>query len=409
MDNLYKDIYNHIFSFLSHRELINLMLVSKQFYHLVDNLNLPNVDFNTVCEKGYYLNIKKLGLKNQNLNKALFFATKGGHWPIDKLLISNGANNWVLAFNGACYDRHIDLIDFMYQNIVKDYNKIFEQINNCKDTKFKNFIYRYLPEFVNIKSVESLINDNLDIWNMGLYCVCKTGNQNLIDYFISKGANPERGISGACNSVYIDLIDYLITKGATVYDFVLYYACKSGRKDVVDYIIPKIQKDNIDYNYGLEGACKIGNKDLIEFMISKGANNWNRALKYACKSGNRDIVEYIIQQGVTYLDLGLYAASQYGHKDIVEYMIQMGANKFNRALQYACKGGHIDIVEYLVQLGANDWNRGLIAAWSNGHTNIVEYLVKKDVNDLTRGLILACKKGYKDIVNLLITKLEKEL
>ena len=148
MDKLYKDIYTHIFSFLSHKELIKLMLVSKSFYNFIDNLNLPNVDFYTSCEKGYYLNIRKLGLKNQNLNKALYFASKGGYMPIVKLLISNGANNWDLGFRGACEGGQQQIVDFMYQNIVNDYNKIIEKIGQS-----------YL--FEDIKSVEILIAENL--------------------------------------------------------------------------------------------------------------------------------------------------------------------------------------------------------------------------------------------------------
>jgi len=78
MDNLYNDIYNYIFSFLDHKDLINLMMVSKKFYTLIDNLKLLNVDFYTSCLKGYYLNIRKENIENYIVDKTLFYACKGG-------------------------------------------------------------------------------------------------------------------------------------------------------------------------------------------------------------------------------------------------------------------------------------------------------------------------------------------
>src|SRR5579875_1280524 len=258
MNNLCKDIYNHIFSFLTHKELINLMAVSKSFYIFIDNLKLPNVDFYTACQNGYYLNIRKLGIKNFNLNKALYFASKGGHKPIINLLIKNGANNWVLAFKGACKCGNKDLIEFMYLNIVKDYNTIIEQLNNCKNVKLKNYISKYLIEFLDDDSLDWLIEKYLDIWNIGLYYVCKMGHRDLIDYMIENGANYlERGIAGACKGGYKDIIDYLIKQDGYIWALALYYACQSGNKNIIEYIINIIQGFGHDYNYVLEGACKI--------------------------------------------------------------------------------------------------------------------------------------------------------
>src|SRR5579875_1017758 len=172
MDNLYNDIYIHIFSFLEHKDLINLMMVSKKFYTLIDNLKLPNVDFYTSCLKGYYLNIKKEKIENYNVNKALYFASKGGHKPIINLLIKSGAKYWELGLQGACEGGHKSIAEFMISNGAKNYN-----------------------------------------W--GLTGACKGGHRDLVEFMIYNGANNWNwGLEGAYQGGHKDIIDFMIYNGA---------------------------------------------------------------------------------------------------------------------------------------------------------------------------------------------------
>jgi|SRR5579875_1013617 len=123
MDNLYQDVFVYLLSFLSQKELIMLMRVSKKFYNTINNLRLPNVDFYISCLKGYYLNIRKwLQIKKSfDLNTAFFNACMGGNLDIVMLMIKHGANNWNLGLYSACKGGKRQIIDLMIQNGANDF------------------------------------------------------------------------------------------------------------------------------------------------------------------------------------------------------------------------------------------------------------------------------------------------
>jgi ankyrin repeat protein len=64
---------------------------------------------------------------------------------------------------------------------------------------------------------------------------------------------------------------------------------------------------NIENLYGetaIFKTCKSGNKDLVEYLVEHGADinkeeKWygETPLFYACKSGNKDLVEYLVEHG----------------------------------------------------------------------------------------------------------------
>ncbi|MEM3858150.1 MAG: F-box protein [Candidatus Micrarchaeaceae archaeon] len=123
MDNLYHDVFTYILSFLSQKDLIRLMRVSKRFYNTINNLKLPSFDFYTSCLKGYYLNIRKwLQLKKSfDLNMAFLNACIGGNLDIVMLMIKNGANNWNLGLYAACKGGKKQIIDLMIKNGATDF------------------------------------------------------------------------------------------------------------------------------------------------------------------------------------------------------------------------------------------------------------------------------------------------
>ena len=66
-----------------------------------------------------------------------------------------------------------------------------------------------------IQKIKKYHNEKL--WNAGLYFASKLGDQEMIDIFISKGANNwDCGMSGAANGGYQHLVEFFISKGANV-------------------------------------------------------------------------------------------------------------------------------------------------------------------------------------------------
>lgn len=78
-----------------------------------------------------------------------------------------------------------------------------------------------------------------------------------------KGANCDCniGLENASEDGRRDLVDFFISKGADFWDRALYYASLGGHRD------------------------------LVNFFISKGANDWNLAVYYALKGGHHDLIE----------------------------------------------------------------------------------------------------------------------
>src|SRR5579875_3260082 len=203
MDNLYQDIFIYLLSFFNQRELIHLMRVSKNFYHTIDNLTLPNVDFYVACSKGYYLNIRKnlQYIKFYDLNKALLHACKSGHISIINLLLKYGADNYDLGLYAACKYGHKDIIDFM-------------------------------------------ISKGATNFNFALRGTAEGGKKDIIDYIVENGATDfDRALEGACKYGHKEIIEYMIEKGSDNFNWGLYVVCKTlhvkNKKEIIDLLISK--------------------------------------------------------------------------------------------------------------------------------------------------------------------------
>jgi len=231
MEKLYHDVFLYILSYLNHKDLISLMRVSKTFYTYIDNLKLPNVDFYTACEKGYYLNIRKelKNIKNYDINKAFVFACKSGNIDIIKLLILHGANNWNSGLVSACEHGHENLIDFLCQKGANIWDQATRVACRNGQKKIAKKILKYYP-----------------------YCI-------------------DSAFHGACEGGHINLVNYLIYFG------------------VPKWYIGRISNMDI----GLYFACKNGHKEIIKLLIKNGANNWKYGLQGAYEGGKTEIIEYI--------------------------------------------------------------------------------------------------------------------
>src|SRR3990167_7153600 len=215
----------------------------------------------------------------------------------------------------------------------------------------------------------------------------------------------------------------------------LYFAARSGHKDIVAMLIDKGADINHAPNNNVTPlfiAAQNGHKDIVEIFINKGTDI-NRAqyqgatpLLIAAENGHNDIVKMLIEkgahinqaqnQGVT----PLLIAAQNGHNDIVKMLIKNGAH-INQArndgvtpLLIAAQNGHNDIVKMLIKNGAHinqAQSQGaipLLIATQIGHKDIVKILIKNGahINQAqSQGatpLFIAALQGYNDIVKILI-------
>jgi len=82
----------------------------------------------------------------------------------------------------------------------------------------------------------------------------------------------------------------------------LFDACRSGNKELVEYLLKNgtyINKENKNGITPLLYSCISGNKELVEYLLKNGADinkenkNGITPLLYACYSRNKELVEYL--------------------------------------------------------------------------------------------------------------------
>ena len=160
-------------------------------------------------------------------------------------------------------------------------------------------------------------------WNYGLMKACQSGNIDLVNYMIEKGAyNWNNGLYGACQGGNIDLVNYMIEKIEKEAD-------NFHDESIINRFENGLVRAGIlgvcNFNDGLHGACRGGNIDLVNLMIEKGADDWDWGLSGACIGGNIDLVNLMIEKGADDWNLGLSAAWRGGHHELVDLMTDKGA------------------------------------------------------------------------------------
>lgn len=139
---------------------------------------------------------------------------------------------------------------------------------------------------------------------------------------LTKNSCTQDKISELCSR---NMIESVMMLGRKInFNVGFYEACRSGNKNIIDYMIRLGAKD---WNIGLQGACHGGNMLVIKLMIIKGADDWNRGLQGACQGGYMNIVEYMIDRGADNWNIGLYGACQGNQHNMIMEMIEKGANR----------------------------------------------------------------------------------
>ena len=134
-------------------------------------------------------------------------------------------------------------------------------------------------------------------------------------------------------------------------------SAKGGHKNLINYFV----SEGADYwNGGLVGAAEAGRKDLIDFFISKGANFWDGGLHGAAKAGRKDLVHFFIKKGADDWIRAIRGAALGRHKDLIDFFLEKKDNITDLAicliLEDTIKGGHEEILEYIKEkFNINDY------------------------------------------------------
>jgi cytohesin len=240
----------------------------------------------------------------------------------------------------------------------------------------------------NREIVDLLISKGADVNAKGisdltpLHFAADGGSQALVQLLIAKGAvGPAFHLAACLGDLarvkhFLDQgndVDAKDECGCTP----LHWAVWTGQRNVAEFIIAKGANVNTGMmNFYMSGrtplhqAASAGNRELVESLISKGADvnancHGSTPLHAAASIGHRDIVELLITEGtsVNAKDIRgwtpLHNTRRNDNKDVAEILIARGAdvnakdNSGRTTLHFICWRGRKDLAELLITKGAD--------------------------------------------------------
>ena len=210
-------------------------------------------------------------------------------------------------------------------------------------------------------------NDDFD---KGLYNSAYTGNIKIMDLMISRGADVNEGLKGACMCNNIPAINYMLARGATNYNAAtnsavkgnsiealiimlslspssagcaLKSASKDDRRAIIDMLLEKYDLSQKHIDYAFIAACNNNHYDLAEYLLTNTGNNDNPSIDTSDISIPQTMVTTILNEKLHLVDnLG-----RIGQK------YQFGST-YDTCLDYLCENSRITInaVKYIIDRGA---------------------------------------------------------
>lgn len=251
------------------------------FINSTDNWNraLPRA-----CKSGNIELVKLLILKGADKwDKGLKYAIKYGHNDVAQMMLDNGANDYKSALNAACKYHNISMMRLLLEKYKGDLTGIM--ITACDNNNMEAallfidhveiswIMISYACNYRNMRLIKLLFDKVTDLSpvNLGsiLYSACYSGDRNIVDFVISKGANDwNRGLSGACDGGYVYLAQMMIKRGANNL-YSVFAAIISTKKINIIKLFDRC--DISDLNKALTIACEKRAYYNIKKIIRAGA------------------------------------------------------------------------------------------------------------------------------------------
>lgn len=278
----------------------------------------------------------------------------------------------------------------------------YDKTPRKEETKFYEHLFR-MASLGHIDSVKLIVEvndvdlskyDNNKHFNPIIYAASYSGNKELVQYLIDKGADPNAKTSGN--------------------ETALHRAARGGHLDVVKLLVAYGADLNIIYNANgglspLSRAAESGNLEVVKYLVEKGADvnytnesSGSSPLRSAAYEGNYEIFKYLAQMQPADYDWQevLFYGLIGGNLDIVKYVVEVkGADVNKRSeiwnvlpIERAARDLYIsnknaqplEVLKYLVSKGAklSDINGGKVFEWAMEHSTeaTIEYMIESGIN-----------------------------
>lgn len=301
-----------------------------------------------------------------DLNRALYYAGKGGHKNLVYYYIYDGyrrfnklhkrrrQGEWSTAMYGAAVGGHKDLIDYCIAN----------GANN---------------------------------WQDGLKGAAINGSKELVEFFISKGANNwSDGLHGASVGGHLSLIYWFIDKGAVNLNIGLLGATKGGHLHLIEFFLSRVAVYS-SMSECLEDATYHGHLHLVKFFMNQYKSHfkengsmmcakYNALMRKAIASNNLKVVEYInegCKQYITSSELwnkcNAYIKRHDDYYLCESHRLECKSHKtkyidyLNEYISYATRHNRTQLIHYFIDQGASNWDLCIREAYNGKHKRLVKF------------------------------------
>jgi len=272
------------------------------------------------------------------------------------------------------------------------------------------------------KRIDSLICKNGDFWksklikdfNFIFYGISNNKRDPQRYYYILYDKNIEKRIKKAVKYGYFDLVKFISDKMTyiKIFNLGLKYSIRNGSDEMIEYFI---EKGANNWNIGLREAARKKDLKLIEYFIKKGANDWNEGLYGAAESGDKNIINYFIDKGANKWDKAIIAAAKNNLEIVLffkkkfSYILEKYIHWNLIAINSITGKDSLNIINYIIKHESNIiWGDVLIKASKKGKMEIVKIIISKDdkvYNNINNAIYSSIEGGHIDIIYFLCSKM----
>lgn len=213
------------------------------------------------------------------------------------------------------------------------------------------------------------------------------------------------------------MVDYLIEQGANTYNKAIYTATRYKHMNLLYFLLDKSPTYNESILSVINGAAVSQNFPLFIDFISRldktETINMTDTLYYACKGGSIEILEYIINMVgsmlsdviVTNYESGLFGAIRGGHLKIINIYTNSLLNlvDINMAALLCIKPNHYRIFEYMLIKGADNYESFLFEAAKYNRADMILLINHHSGKNMYAPIYLGLieKGNFQDFIDVL--------
>jgi len=259
----------------------------------------------------------------------------------------------------------------------------------------------------NLELAQFIVDRGFDLNNLDPYSagnIGREGDSAAIEFFLEHGGNIDRVLEGVADSGNMEMVQYLLGRGANPKannSSAVRAAASKNHKDIVDLLL----KEGADLNEALAGAVGRVHLEFVKYLVELGADVKAIDGKALVNIGSMNGDYFNQEKTETFSN---YDAEVLGKvKELIKYLLELGADT-SKLLEGAVIANSMAMVDYLVELGAEPKFESvdvLVYPLSAGNVEMVKFILNAGVSlsDNRRGVLEAAVGGLsKEVVEFLI-------